>query len=209
MSVRAVFAVLGTAAALCGAVPTGSLGRAGAAPCPDREVVFARGSGEPAGLGGVGQAFVDALRSQEAGRSIGVYPVDYPATHDYAASAAVGNDDARSHIQAVVLNCPVTELVLGGYSQGAAVIELVSAALAPEVTDHVAAVALFGAPTSSYAASIWGGPLPVLAAPYRPKSIELCLPDDIICAEGGNMVAHLMYPQSGLPAQAAAFASSR
>jgi cutinase len=35
-----------------------------AEPCsPDVEVVFARGTGEPAGVGGVGQAFVDALRS--------------------------------------------------------------------------------------------------------------------------------------------------
>ena len=35
-----------------------------AAPCPDIEVVFARGTTEPPGVGGVGQAFVDSLRSQ-------------------------------------------------------------------------------------------------------------------------------------------------
>ena len=29
--------------------------------CPDAEVVFARGTGEPAGPGGTGQAFIDAL----------------------------------------------------------------------------------------------------------------------------------------------------
>ena len=55
-----------------------------AQPCPDAEVVFARGTGEPAGVGGVGQAFVDALRSQVGARSVGVYPVNYPASSDSA-----------------------------------------------------------------------------------------------------------------------------
>ena len=32
---------------------------AAADPCPDVEVVFARGTTEPPGVGGVGQAFVD------------------------------------------------------------------------------------------------------------------------------------------------------
>ena len=32
---------------------------AAANPCPDVEVVFARGTTEPPGVGGVGQAFVD------------------------------------------------------------------------------------------------------------------------------------------------------
>ena len=32
---------------------------ASAEPCPDVELIFARGSGEPPGVGGVGQAFVD------------------------------------------------------------------------------------------------------------------------------------------------------
>ena len=33
-----------------------------AQPCPDVEVVFARGTAEPPGVGGIGQAFVDSLR---------------------------------------------------------------------------------------------------------------------------------------------------
>lgn len=36
---------------------------AAADPCPDSEVVFARGTGEPPGVGRVGQAFIDSLRS--------------------------------------------------------------------------------------------------------------------------------------------------
>src|ERR1700736_2910330 len=57
---------------------------AAAASCPDVEVVFARGSGEPPGVGGVGGAFVDALRGQIGARSLGVYPVNYPASPDFA-----------------------------------------------------------------------------------------------------------------------------
>ena len=56
---------------------------ASAQPCPDVEAVFARGSGEPPGVGGVGQAFVDPLRSQVGSRSLGVYPVNDPASTDF------------------------------------------------------------------------------------------------------------------------------
>ncbi|WP_415794433.1 cutinase family protein, partial [Mycolicibacterium frederiksbergense] len=62
---------------------TGSAPGASAEPCPDAEVVFARGSDEPPGLGATGQAFVDTLRAQSPGKSIGVYPVNYPATGDF------------------------------------------------------------------------------------------------------------------------------
>ncbi|MET0698665.1 MAG: cutinase family protein, partial [Mycobacterium sp.] len=57
---------------------------ASADPCPDIEVVFARGTSEAPGVGGVGQAFVDALRSQVGNRSVGVYAVNYAASSDFA-----------------------------------------------------------------------------------------------------------------------------
>ena len=37
---------------------------AGADCCPDIEMVFARGTGEPPVVGSVGQAFIDSLRSK-------------------------------------------------------------------------------------------------------------------------------------------------
>ncbi len=43
-------------------VPT-LLPSAAADPCPDVDVVFARGTGEDPGVGRVGQAFIDALRA--------------------------------------------------------------------------------------------------------------------------------------------------
>ncbi|WP_263993195.1 cutinase family protein, partial [Mycobacterium paraense] len=39
------------------------------AQCPDVQVVFARGTGEPPGVGPTGQAFVDDLRSRVGGKS--------------------------------------------------------------------------------------------------------------------------------------------
>src|SRR3979409_1958426 len=119
--------------------------------CPDVEVVFARGTTEPPGVGGVGQAFVDSLRSQLGGRSLGVYAVDYPASRDFDRSTPAGANDASSHIQSMAANCPNTRMVLGGYSQGAGVIDLSTTAMPPQIADHVVAAALFGAPESALA----------------------------------------------------------
>src|ERR1700739_2394525 len=99
---------------------------AAAGTCPDVEVVFARGTNEPPGVGGVGQAFVDSLRSQAGGRSVGVYGVNYPATDAFASSSAAGANDASGHVQNMAANCPNTRMVLGGYSQGAVVMDLIT-----------------------------------------------------------------------------------
>ncbi|HEY5842782.1 MAG TPA: cutinase family protein, partial [Mycobacterium sp.] len=56
---------------------------ASAAPCPDIEVIFARGTTEAPGVGGIGQAFVDELRSQAGDRTLAVYAVNYPASTDF------------------------------------------------------------------------------------------------------------------------------
>jgi cutinase len=121
-------------------------------------VVFARGTFEPAGVGGTGQAFVDALRGKVGGKSVDVYPVNYPASLDFS-TAADGIIDATNKIRDVAATCPNTKMVLGGYSQGAAVIAYttedaipagytmpagITGPMAPEVAKHVAAVALFG-----------------------------------------------------------------
>ena len=58
--------------------PSTPLPTASAQPCPDTQVVFARGKGEDPGVGPTGQAFVDALRGALGGKSLDVYPVNYP-----------------------------------------------------------------------------------------------------------------------------------
>lgn len=212
MSARRVVRIVGAAAALIwplAGAPT-IAPTAAADPCSDVEVVFARGTHQEPGLGNIGQAFTDSLTSQVAGKSLGVYAVNYPANDDYHNSAPSGADDASSHIQGTVANCPNTKIVLGGYSQGSTVIDLATQAMPAPVADHVAAVALFGEPTSQFSSMLWGGqPLPTINPIYTAKTISLCAPDDPICSGGGNIMAHVSYIQSGMTDQAATFAANR
>jgi cutinase len=197
-------------------VPTAS-----AAPCPDVEVVFARGTFAPPGMGGIGQDFVNALRSKVGAKSVGVYAVVYPASTDFP-TAVDGIRDAANHIEAMSANCPNTKLVLGGYSQGAAVIGFVTANEVPagvdpsdtpkpmpaNVTDHVAAVVLLGKPDADFMQMIDEPPV-TIGPLYAAKAIELCAPGDPICSTGDDGAAHTSYTTIGLTDTAATFAAGR
>lgn len=210
-------AVVAAAASLL-AVP-----HAHAADCPDIEVVFARGTWEPPGVGRVGQAFVDAVTADAGGKSVNVYPVNYPASTDFP-RAVDGVMDASNHIRATTLNCPKTKMVLGGYSQGAAVMGFVTANAMPDgfspppgltgpmpddVADHIAAIALFGKPSPGFLNTI-GAPPIVIGPLYAAKTIDMCVAQDPICSDGGNDgAAHGMYAANGMVGQAAQFAVKR
>jgi cutinase len=178
------------------------------------EVVFARGTGQPAGVGREGQAFVNSLKSQVKGQSVGVYAVNYPASDDFIAGTVAGANDASAHIQGTVANCPETKIVLAGYSQGAAVIDAITTAanptlgfddvLPPEVADHVAAAVVFGNPSNKL-----GEPLTTLSPLYGAKAIDLCNGADPVCSNGDDVPAHSTYVQAGLVQQGAAFAAGR
>jgi len=202
--------VLGAASVAAAAFPVVLSPAASAAPCPDVEIVFARGTTEPPGVGRIGQAFVDSLRGQLGGRTVDVYAVNYPASNDFENSTPAGANDASTHLQSMAATCPDTKMVLGGYSQGAAVIDLATAAVPPQVADDVAAVADFGGPRSSFADTLSAGPMPAISPLYAGKTVDMCVPNDPICFEGGwDMRAHGAYVQTGLVDQAAAFAASR
>jgi cutinase len=210
MSPRNIAHILGVAATMAWALSAlVDTPQASAGPCPDVEVVSARGTDEPPGPGSNGDVFIDSLRPKIPGRSLGVYGVRYPATGDFNRSESAGADDARAHVQSTVANCPDTRIVLSGYSQGAAVIDLVTEELPPEAADHIAAVALFGNPKSKLARTYGGGQLPALSPLYRPKTIDLCFPDDPICSEGTNEAAHHLYIQSRMTDQAATFVAGK
>jgi hypothetical protein len=202
-------------------------------PCPDVEAVFARGTGEPPGVGGIGEPFVDALRSQLGARSLDVYPVNYEASSDFsdrvqfARSVVDGIRDAGGHIEATAANCPKTRIVLGGYSQGAAVAGFVTSAsipagvpaeyvpflpkpLPPDIANHVAAVTLFGKPSAQWLQN-YGAPAVVIGPLYVPKTDDLCADGDTICnGDPGGLpsFAHTSYPVNGMTQQAAGFAAS-
>jgi cutinase len=188
--------------------------------CPDVEAVFARGTTEAPGVGGIGQAFVDSLQSKVGPKSFGVYPVDYPASNDFH-TALDGIKDAGNHVESMAANCPKTKMVLGGYSQGAAVMGFVTSAaipdgvdaadvpkpMPPDVANHVAAVTLFGAPSNRFMDTV-GAPQVVIGPLYQPKTLELCAPDDPVCSDGGDWAAHASYADDGMVDQAANFAAS-
>lgn len=181
------------------------------ASCPGVEVIFARGTDEPPGVGRVGGAFISSLR-QKTQTSVGSYGVNYPASKDFLA-AADGANDASNHVQQMANNCPNTKLVLGGYSQGAAVIDIVTAAPLPglgfndplpaDAADHVAAVALFGNPSGRA-----GGLMSALTPEFDGKTIDLCNEGDPICSNGDQWKAHTGYVP-GLTNQAANFVAAR
>lgn len=221
-------AVLGACASVVGVgTPTASAQQ----PCPDVEVIFARGTGEAPGVGGVGQSFVDAVRAQAAPRSVGVYAVNYPAGNNFddrvvfAQTVIDGIRDAGNRVQTMSDLCPDTRLVLGGYSQGAVVSGFVTsdtvpssvpAAIAPsplppEVAQHVAAVVLFGTPSGAFL-SRYGAPAITVGPLYADKTEELCAPGDGICdgsPGGAPGVAHALYPVNGMTNEGAAFAVGR
>jgi cutinase len=198
---------------------------ASAAPCADVEVIFARGTFEPPGVGETGQAFVDALRAQLGGKSVDVYPVNYPASLDFS-TAAAGVIDASNKVRDVAATCPKTKMVLGGYSQGAAVMAYttedsipagytlppgITGPMAPEVANHVAAVALFGKPSSGFLQQIYTGAPPIAVGDlYTGKTTDVCIPDDPVCSPGGgDNGAHTQYAVNGLAGQAADYAANR
>ncbi len=174
----------------------GGMGTASAEDCPAIEVIFARGTNDTPGLGRVGDAFVSSLRGKVGGRSVRGYAVNYPATYDFLA-AANGANDASGRVQYMMNECPGTRLVLGGYSQGAAVIDVIAAVpfpaigfnnpLPPNAPDFVAAIAAFGNPTAKVglpmtSSPVWGG-----------RSIDLCNGGDPVCSDGSDVAAHRAY----------------
>lgn len=220
MKAQTIASLTCAAVAAFWAPPTAIAPAASAEPCPDVEVVFARGTNEPPGVGRVGQNFVDTLRSHIGAKSVGVYPVNYPATTDFP-TAVDGISDAGAHVEQMAVACPRTRMVLGGYSQGAAVVGFTTESAVPdgvqlvealkpmpsEVSSHVAAVALFGKPSSRFM-SIINQPPVTIGPLYAPKTIELCVPGDPICSDATNPVAHRQYVEAGMVDQAADFAAS-
>lgn len=218
-----LFTVLGLAALAFGSV-AGPIASANAADaCADVEVVFARGTNEAPGVGATGQAFVDALTADLPGKTVDVYGVNYPASLNFG-QAADGVADASNRIQSIAANCPATKIVLGGYSQGAAVAGYTTSSSVPagfvlpagisgpmpaSIASYVAAVALFGTPDEwILGLADRSAPPIVIGQPYLAKTIQLCAPGDPICFPGGlNRAAHSSYKDNGMAIQAADFAA--
>jgi cutinase len=229
LTVRAVlstiFVGLAVAAILVGslaaAAPWSAQARAADDSCASVEVVFARGTFEAPGVGATGQAFVDALNARLPGKTVDVYAVNYPASLDFG-QAADGIADASNRIETIAASCPNTKIVLGGYSQGAAVAgytttDTVPAGFAlpagitgpmpPAIAPHVAAVVLFGTPGTWFLNLVDHNAPPItIGQLYTAKTLGLCATGDPVCFPGGlDRAAHSSYKNNGMADQAADF----
>lgn len=215
VSIAAVL-ISGPAAAQPGPAPGPAPGpgptAASSSACPDIEVIFARGTDDTPGLGTPGQAFVNSLRPLVGGRTLTTYAVNYPASYDFLA-AADGATDATNRISTMAQQCPTTRIVLGGYSQGAAVVDMLAGVpplgnkigdigsappLPASLVPNIAAVAVFGNPATKFSN-------PITSSVFGGKAIDLCKDGDPICSRGRNPFAHNDYVSAGMTQQAANF----
>ena len=155
--------------------------RAAAAPCPDVQVFFGRGTDEPPGLGQVGDVFVQNLRDR-TGRDIAASGVNYPAHQDIGP----GVSDLTAQLNSFAGRCPNTRIVVGGYSLGAAVAnQVLNSSLAPGVDDRIAAVVVFGNASRLLNVPLTPGP------EFAGRFIDMCNPGDPICSGGPFAPSHL------------------
>jgi cutinase len=188
--------------------------------CADVEVVFARGTFEGPGVGKVGEPFIEALRQRLLDRTVGVHAVNYPASLQFN-RAVEGILDAGNRLSDVTANCPSTEIIVGGYSQGAAVSGYVISesvpagyALTPlplNVAENITAVVLFGKPAPEILRLLQHDAPPIEIGPsFKDRTIDLCAPGDPVCDSGGlDRGAHSAYAVNGMAAQAAEFVVDR
>lgn len=181
-----------------------------AAGCPDVELVFARGTGEPQGLGIVGRPLASALAAELPGRTVRAVAVVYAAASSQA-SAGPGATNMSRRVAQVAQACPETRFVIGGYSQGATVTDIAigirgvgtrGEAIPAALESRVAAVVVYGNPLG-----LRGQTIAQASPEFGPKAIEFCNTGDPVCGGGNTFAAHLAYPRNGTVQDGAAFAA--
>ncbi|GAA3536845.1 cutinase [Aeromicrobium flavum] len=198
------------------ATPAAAAPATAADDCADVNVIVVRGTGEPGTFGWIiGDGLVGKVRAKVPGTK--ATALDYPAS--------IGRDSVPNGITNLVATvteraaaCPEEQQVLVGYSQGAQVVngalgvDLTGTANAPmpapsplptELSDHIAAIALFGDPLRKVDRS--------LPAPYADRSVSYCQPKDLVCdpAPDGRFLPHLAYAFNGDLNRATAFIAGR
>jgi cutinase len=181
--------------------------------CPDVELAFSRGSTELPGLGIVGTPLLAELRADLPGKSVGSWANPYGASITQL-TAGPGATDLSQHIISEAAACPNTQFVLGGYSQGASVIDIsigiptllgVGEHIPTSLASRIPAILTFGNPLKLFGQTIEGDS-PNL---WGPKNDNFCNLGDPVCANGLDILAHLQYGFNGDTNKAAAFAAQK
>jgi cutinase len=182
------------------------------AACSDVQLVFARGSTEPPGLGIVGTPLSNALKSALPGKSVSAVAVDYAA--DIAqTSAGQGATDMSNKVKQIAAECPNTSFVVGGYSQGASVTDIAlgirttlgtGGTIPSELAGRVKAVTVFGNPLR-----LFGQTINTASPQFGQEALDTCATGDPVCGNGSNAAAHLSYAFDGSTTKAAQFAAGK
>ncbi|KAL2823262.1 cutinase [Aspergillus cavernicola] len=157
--------------------------------CRSVTVIFARGTTEGGNVGSLtGPPFFDALDETLGEGAAAVQGVDYPADINGYLSGG-STDGARtmaSLTRTAASQCPDTDIVLSGYSQGGQLVHLAAEQLQDAIAKRVTAVVIFGDPLN-------GEPV----AGIDPSKVKIiCAEDDSIC-DGKPLIssAHLQYSE--------------
>ena len=142
------------------------------------------------------------------------FAVNYPASINFLTTAS-GASDAAGQVAMMADQCPYSRLVLGGFSQGAAVVAMLAGVpplgntigsigsappLSPDLADRISAAAVFGNPSARF-----GAPLSTTGL-FAGRAIDICNPDDPICSPtGSSRAAHNGYEFPPDNEQAAGF----
>ncbi len=204
-----MLAVAGTmlAGGLVAAAPASA-----ATSCSDVQVLFARGTFELKPIGSiVGPDFTKAVEKNLPGDSVSIWGDPY-AANVLQTSAGPGATDMTKELESTAASCPNTKFVLGGYSQGASVVDIAigiktflgsGTAIPTADASKVAAVVVFGNPLGLFGQTIKGD-----SKLYGPISDTYCNSGDPVCGNGINILAHLEYGLNGDAAAGGAFAAS-
>ncbi|KAJ6556160.1 cutinase-domain-containing protein [Mycena capillaripes] len=169
-------------------------------PCRPATFIFARGTSEDGNVGArVGPPLIADLRAALGTDGIAAQGVNYSAS---VLGYLEGGDPAGSVTMATLINtaaskCPSTQIVIGGYSQGAQLVHNAASTLSAAVTARIAAVVLFGDPDR-----VGRSTLPPVGTIPAAKVSSDCHTGDIICTGSGGATEHLNYDEDAPAASA-------
>lgn len=164
---RAQVVVCAITIAVSGCLVVGATAGAAVGPCTDVQIIGLRGSSEDFtandfGMGKLlGPLATRILASAPDGQTLSTYGVPYPASDAikgvisgaYWSSKAQGMTLLHSYLAEEIAACPTTRLVVTGYSQGAHSAGDQLAKEPASVTNHIAALVMFGDPRFNPATS--------------------------------------------------------